>query len=282
MVLIFYACNLLLAAIIAAPMYEAIDAHLSHSATAQSLANGFDLGWLMQFEIANGDLLQHTATLIVWTGVLFLALNTILSAGAFEVFAGADGSRLSSFGYGMGHFFFRFARLVAIASVFYFVAFLFWNVLITRALAAAFRDSVREAPLFYLTWLRLALLFATVFVINVIVDYAKADLVLDDHSSVLGALGHAVGFVLSRFGRVMAIYLALGLLTVIAIFLYSAFARFFPQSSVATVFLWFVVSQALLFVRWMFRLAQWAAALAFYRREPDLDTLPIEAQVEPV
>ena len=164
----------------------------------------------------------------------------------------------------------------------YFVTFLFWNVLIERALTGAFRDSVHEAPLFYLRWVRLALLFATVIVINAIVEYAKADLVFDDHGSALGALGHAAGFVFSRFASVMTIYITLGFLTLATIFLYSAFARFFPQSGVAAVFVWFVVSQLLLFLRWRFRLASWAAALAFYRREPDPDTLPIEAQVEPI
>lgn len=282
MVLIFYATNLLLAAILAAPMYDAIRSSLGHSATAQRLADGFDLGWLMQFQLSNGDLLSHTATLIAWAGVLFLALNTVLSAGAFEAFAHPEGARLATFGFGMGRYFFRFARLALIASVFYFIAFWFWNVLLGEALQKNFENSVHEAPLFYLTWLRIALLFFTVFVINAIVEYAKADLVLHDHPSALGALGHAAGFVFSRFARVMAIYFALGLLTVATIFLYSAFARYFPQSGVATVFFWFLVSQFLLFLRWMLRLSSWAAALAFYRREPDLDQLPLEAQVEHV
>lgn len=283
MVAIFYATNLLLAAIVAAPMYDAIRSHLGHSDTAQRLADSFDLGWLMQFRLANGDLLQHTATLIAWTGVLFLALNTVLSAGAFESFAHPEQARLGTFGYGLGRFFFRFARLALMASVLYFVAFWFWNVLMADALEQAFKDSVHEAPLFYLNWLRVALLFATVFVINAIVEYAKADLVLDDHhGSAFGALGHAAGFVFARFGQVMAIYLFLGLLTTITIFLYAAFARYFPQSNVVTVFIWFVIAQVLLFVRWMFRLASWAAALTYYRREPDPDALPIEAQVEPV
>jgi hypothetical protein len=282
MVLIFYATNLLLAAILAAPLHEAINAHLGHSATAQQLAQGFDMGWLAQFQLANGDLLNHTATLIAWTGVLFLALNTILSAGAFECFAHPEGPSLATFGYGMGRYFFRFARLVLIASVLYFVAFWFWNVVMGDALESAFKNSVHEAPFFYLNWLRYALLFATVFIINAVIEYAKADLVLDDHTSTIGALGHAAGFVFGRFGRVMAIYVALGLLTTVTIVVYAAFARFFPQSNVATVFIWFVVAQVLLFLRWMFRLASWAAELAFYRREPDPDSLPIEAQVEPV
>jgi hypothetical protein len=282
MVLIFYASNLLLAAIIAAPMYDAIRSNLGHSATAQRLADGFDLGWLMQFQLSNGDLLSHTATLIAWAGVLFLALNTVLSAGAFEAFARPDGARLATFGYGMGRYFFRFARLALIASVLYFVAFWFWNMMLSDALRRAFDNSVHEAPMFYLNWLRIALLFLTVFVINAIVEYAKADLVLHDHPSACGALGHAAGFVFARFGSVMAIYFSLGLLTVATIFLYSAFARYFPQSSVATVFFWFLVSQFLLFLRWMFRLSSWAAELAYYRREPEPDKLPIEAQVESV
>ncbi len=48
----------------------------------------------------------------------------------------------------------------------------------------------------------------------------------------------------------MAIYLALGTLSAAAVLAYAAFARFFPQSSVITVFVWFVVAQILLWMRW--------------------------------
>lgn len=282
MVLIFFACNLLMAAAIAAPMHFAIADHLGKSMMGEKLARGFDYGWLNEFQLANGLFLQTFSIAIVWGSVLFLALNTVLSAGAFEVFRStvAPGSSpagpgfateatsrfpgLHAFGRGIGKYFLRFARIAIIASVFYFVGFWFWQNIMGQAVTKMFEDASAERWHFYTEWLRWALLIFTVVVVNMMVEYAKADMVVDEHNSALGAFGHAAGFVFANFGRVLAIYAALGFLTLLAIFVYSAFARFFPQSSVATVFIWFMVAQALLWFRWMFRLSSWAAAVAYY------------------
>ena len=298
MVLIFFACNLLMAAAIAAPMNTAIADHLGNSMVGQKMANGFDYSWLMEFQLAYAPFLKSFSIAVVWGSVLFLALNTVLSAGAFEVFrqsllcsdgsptgragsSAADrgvedpalhtasllGSRFPSlhvFGRGMGKYFLRFARIAIIASLFYFVAFWFWQNLMGTAVTKLFENASVERWHFYTEWLRWALLIFTVSVVNMVVEYAKADMVIDEHYSALGAFGHAAGFVFANFGRVFFIYVALGFMTLVTIFVYSVFARFFPQSSVATVFVWFVVAQLLLWFRWMFRLSSWGAAVSYY------------------
>jgi hypothetical protein len=104
-------------------------------------------------------------------------------------------------------------------------------------------------------------------VVNALVEYAKADIVTDEHRSAVAAFLHAAGFFLAHCGRVMLIYLTLGLLTTATIVVYVVFARWMPQYSVATIFIWFAVAQALLWVRWMFRLASWGATVAYYGAE---------------
>jgi len=275
---LFFACNLLLAAAVAAPMYSAIADHLGHSMMAHELARGFSAPWLTEFQLAYAQFLKGFSIAIVYGGILFLLLNAVLSAGAFEVFARAErveaegegpaasslGWRMHAFGRGIGRFWGRFLRLTAIASVFYYVLFWFWASRVAQFDRWLFRDSVREAPHFYLEWLRWALLFFCCFVVNAIVDYARAALVTHPDCSTLAALGDGAGFVVGRLGRVMAIYSGLGLLSALAVLAYAAFARFFPQSSVITVFIWFVVAQILLWVRWLLRLSSWGAAMAFY------------------
>jgi hypothetical protein len=279
MVLIFFACNLLLAAAVAAPMHGAIADHLGHSKYGQELTRDFSAAWLTEFQIANDAFLKAFSISIVYTGILFLALNTVLSAGAFEVYARGEAARMHAFGRGIGKYFFRFARIVLIASVVYFLAFWFWQGPVARGVERLFRNSVEERWHFYLQWLRWGLLFATVFVINVVVEYAKADIVIDEHLSALGALGHAAGFVVAHFRRVMAIYVALGALTFVTMLAYAAFARYFPQRNVPTVLTWFVVAQILLFLRWQFRLASWGAAVTYYGAQAKPKATAITAEV---
>ena len=87
LVTLFFACNLLLAAAVAAPMHSAIADHLGNSMTANELARGFSAPWLTEFQLAYSGFLKGFSTAIVYGGILFLVLNAVLSAGAFEVFS---------------------------------------------------------------------------------------------------------------------------------------------------------------------------------------------------
>jgi hypothetical protein len=171
---------------------------------------------------------------------------------------------MHAFGRGTGKYFFRFARVALCASLLYFLAFWLWQDGAARLLDRAFRDSAVERWHFYLESLRVALLALTCALISLAVDYAKAAIVIDERRSSLGALGRGAGFVLARLRQVLAIYSALALPALGAIVLYAIFARYFPQRSVATVLIWFLVAQVLLWIRWMFRLASWGAAVAYY------------------
>lgn len=268
MVWIFFGANLLLAAALAAPMHAALADYLGSSVRGQELVQGFSAQWLTEFQLLNAAFLKGFTNAIVYAAIVFLVLNTALSAGAFEVFYRGAGATAHAFGRGMGRFSGRFFRLMVIASALYFVVFWFFNYAVAKAVRAPFEGGVHEAPAFYLDWLRWLLFFFCVSAVNALLDYAKADLVACDHASVFAALGHAAGFVLRRFWRVMAIYLALALLSALAVLAYAAFARFFPQGSALTIFLWFLVAQLFLWLRWLLRLAQFAAATAFYGRLP--------------
>ncbi|MFZ3211223.1 MAG: hypothetical protein WA188_06875, partial [Terriglobales bacterium] len=181
-VALFFACNLLLAAAVAAPMHSAIADHLGNSMTANELARGFSASWLTEFQLSYAGFLKGFSTAIVYGGILFLVLNAVLSAGAFGVFSqpppedGGPGS-MYAFGSSLGRFWGRFLRLTAIASVLYYALFWFWAGRAAQFNRWLFRDSVREAPHFYLEWLRWALLFFCCFVVSAIVDYARAALV---------------------------------------------------------------------------------------------------------
>ena len=261
---IFLACQLVIAAAVAAPMYSALAEHIGKSTVGNELAHGFSSAWLLEFQIAYESFLRGFSIALVYAGALFLLLNTVLSAGAFEVFTRGEGAKLHAFGRGVGKYFLRFLRLMVIGSVCYFLCFWIFQDLAGKGLSWAFRDSVYGAPRFYLDWVRWALLAFSVFVVGLVVEYAKADMVRDDHPSILAALGHGAGFVLSHFRNTLTIYLGLGVLAWVAIAVYSLFARYFPQSSAVTVFVWFVAAQALMCFRWVFRLASWAAEVAFY------------------
>ncbi len=281
LVFIFYACNLLVAAVVAAPMHDAIKAHLGGSKMSGELVRGLDSAWLTEFQIANEGFLRGFSTAIVFAGVVFLLLNTILSAGAFEVFVRGEGAGMHAFGRGVGKYFARFVRLAIFASFLYFVAFWFWNGPVDGWIRGAYRASALERTQFYLLRVRDVLLLFTLFVLNTMIEYAKAGMIVRQRRSSFVALLGGIGFVLRRFGRVMAIYLGIAVLTAAAIAAYVVFAIYYPlQSASPWVILgWLLVAQVLLWLRWMFRLSSWGAAVAFYQSqlpaaEPVLEPAP--------
>ena len=281
MVWLFFAANLLLAAAVAAPMHTTISDYLGKSAAGHDLVTGFSAAFLSEFQLLNAAFLKGFSIAIVYAAIVFLVLNTALSAGAFEVFYRGAGATAHAFGRGMGRYSGRFFRVAAIASFLYFIVFWFFNHLVAHIVDQVFGGGVREVWVFYMDWVRWALFFLCVIAVNALVDYAKADLVADDHSSVLAALGHAGGFMWRNLGRVFRVYLALALLSGLAIVVYAAFARFFPQHSPLTIFVWFLVAQALLWLRWMLRLAQWGAATALYGRVAPAPALAPDAVASP-
>jgi hypothetical protein len=275
MVFLFFAANLVLAAALAAPMHSAIRDHLGNSATAEELARGFSATWLLEFQLVYRAFLRGFSVALVYGGIVFLLLNTALSAGAFEVFTRGEGAGMHAFGRGVGKYAFRFFRLLVIASALYFLVFLAWNSGAGWLVEKLGEGLVRERWYVMVEWLRYALLAFSVFTVSAVTEYAKASVVAHDRPSVLAALGDGAGFVVAHFRRVMAIYVGMGALGALSIFLYAVFARFFPQASVLTVFLWFVVAQAFLWLRWMFRLASWAAAVGYYGANRRLKAAPV-------
>src|SRR5258706_7380387 len=214
---LFFAANLLLAAAVAAPMHTAIADYLGNSSAGHDLVRGFSAAWLSEFQLLNAGFLKGFSIAIVYAAIVFLVLNTALSAGAFEVFYRGEGATAHAFGRGMGRFAGRFFRLAAIASLLYFIVFWFFNHLAAHIVDQVFGQGVREAWSFYMNWVRWALFFICVMGVNALVDYAKSDIVADDHGSVLAALGHAAGFILRNLGRVFAAYFVLALLSGLAI-----------------------------------------------------------------
>jgi hypothetical protein len=274
MVVIFFGCNLLLAAAVAAPMHTAIADHLGGSMVGRELAEGFSAAWLAEFNIAYGEFLKGFSQTILYAGLVFLFMNTVLSAGAFEVFVRGEGAYMHAFGRGLGKFFGRFARLMVVGSVLYFAAFWLFNGPLSKGVERLFIGVNPDRWFFYLSWIRLGLLGLVLLFIRALIDYAKADLVIDEHFSIFAALGHAAGFVLSHLVRVLAIYIVFGIFVGISAAVYIWFANLMPQHSVATIFIWFVVAQAFLWVHWLFRLSNWGADVAFYSANRKIAVTP--------
>jgi hypothetical protein len=283
-----FAVTLFLALPLSYALRGMIAAHLGSSLAADSAAAGTNYDWWQEFSAqASGlgttfipsitgfgavldnlsGLLDHTpmATTIAGVTAAWLVLWSFLSGGVIDRLARARRTRAHGFFGACGVHFWRLLRLGAAAWLAY--AFLFRYVhawIFTNALAWLTRDITVERTSFSI---RLAgyLVFGTLLVLcNLVFDYARVRIVVEDRRSALGAILAGARFVWRHAAGVLGVYLlnAVGFLLLVA--LYAVSVPGAPRSGIA---MWMVLALGELYIlgRHYLKLLFYASETVFFQ-----------------
>jgi hypothetical protein len=243
-----YVLTFLLALPFALAVRDQIAGQLGSSLTAGAVADGVNNDWWSEFTAqATGlgttftpSIIGFASTLDTLSRVLdaryppaallwllggYLALWTFLSGGILDRYARQRPTRAHGFFSASGRLFFRLARLTAMAGVVYWVLFeyvhpwLFLDVLrdLTRGLGVE-RTSFLWRLLFY------AAFGLVLLEVNLLFDYARIRLVVEDRRSALGALRASVHFLWRHPLQVTALYALNGIGFVLLLALWSVAA----------------------------------------------------------
>jgi hypothetical protein len=225
----------LLALPLAITMRGLLETHLGSSLAADSAASGVNYDWWQEFTSqATGIGTTFSPTIIGFAATLdnisslldgqrevlpvagaiglYLAGWTFLAGGLIDRYARQRPTRAYGFFAASGVHFFPLLRLAVVSGVVYWWLFAYvhrwlfleWFVERTRIIAVE-----REV---FLWRLALYLAFGLVLVlVNLLFDYAKIRLVVEDRRSALGALSAAMRFVWRHLGRVAGLYALNGL-----------------------------------------------------------------------
>ena len=235
-----FAMTFVLALPLALVVRGAIATHLRDSLMAVRAADGANWDWWQEFSAqATGLGTTFTPSVIgvattfdsvssvfdgrvpiaplAWALALYLAEWLFVSGGIIDRYARQRPTRAYGFFAACGTFFFRFLRLGALVGVVYWWLFTYvhpW--LFGQVYETLTRDLSVERTAF--AW-RVALYAAfglLVLFVNILTDYAKARIVIEDRRSAVGALAAAWRFIRHHPGRVVALY-GLNTLTFIAL-----------------------------------------------------------------
>src|SRR5688572_19699586 len=238
-----YATTLVLALPLAMTMRGLLQTHLGASLAAEAVAKGVNYDWWQEFTSqATGIGTTFSPTIIGFAATLdnisslldgqreiapiagalglYLLAWIFLAGGIIDRYARQRPIRASGFFAASGVHFFRLLRLGIVAGIVYWWLFAYvhrwlfleWFVDRTRTMAVE-RDV-------FLWRVALYIVFGLLLVVvNIIFDYAKIRIVVEDRRSALSALSAALRFVWRRPGRVARLYALNGLafLTVIAV-----------------------------------------------------------------
>jgi hypothetical protein len=282
-----FALTFLLALPLAITMRGLLETHLGSSLAAERAASGVNYDWWQEFTSQASGLgttfspviIGFAATLDNISSVLdgqrevapiagaiglYLAGWTFLAGGIIDRYARQRPTRAYGFCAASGIHFFPLLRLAAAAGVVYWWLFAYvhrW--LFLEWLVERTRTIEVEREVFF--WrLALYIVFGLALVIvNVIFDYAKIRLVVEDRRSALSALSAGMRFVSRHAGRVAGLYAinALAFLVLIA-----AWAAVAPGASGgASIWLVFLAGQIYLLARLALKLQFLASETALFQ-----------------
>ena len=283
-----FAMTFLLALPLALTLRGMLTAHLGSSLAAETAATGVNYDWWQEFTAqATGLGTTFTPNVIGFAMVLdnvsgvldargnilpivsalglYLGGWAFLSGGILDRYARQRPLHVFGFFGAAGVYFFRFLRLAVIAGLAYWWLFTYVHpwlfdeqfVNLTRNMSME-RTAILVRVLFYLLFG--ALLLAT----NLVVDYTKVRIVVEDRHSVLGALVAALRFIRNHGRKVITLY-ALNSLTFLVVVAAWAIVAPGAGGTGPTMWLAFVLSQVYIAVRLLVKLQFVASSVALFQ-----------------
>jgi hypothetical protein len=274
-VAILFLANLAIAALAGYPIYRGIQGFTGHSLMSQELARGFSVDWLTDFAFNAPGSFNRYARLIVWLGCVSLALNSILAGGVLTRFKAPEMKySLGDFFRDTGRYAWRLLRLLVIGLICYWIVFKLLNEKLGQWVDH-WTDNWADDRAVFGARLALALLLVLgLGFVNLVMDYARVRLVLEEGTGAVQAFLASLGFSLGRLKAVIGVYivpssLGLALLGVYRLLFPWEFINVTTASaSPGRVFLalagLFVVQQLVMFGRYWFRVATWASEWCYY------------------
>jgi hypothetical protein len=266
----------------------AIASHLGDSLMAAQAADGVNWDWWQEFSAqASGVATTFTPSVIGFAATLdsvsrvldgqgeiipiasalafYLAGWAVLSAGIVDRYARQRPTRAHGFFAVAGGYLFRFIRLGALAGVVYWWLFAYVHRWLFDRLYVDLTRNLGVERTGFLWRLAFYLAFGCLLVfVNLVIDYARIRIVVEDRRSVLGGLAAAWRFIRRHPAHVFALYLfnGAGFLVVVALWLVVA-----PGAGNAGVWMWatFAFTQLYVIARLLMKLQFIASQTAMFQ-----------------
>jgi hypothetical protein len=284
-----FAVTLLMALPLSIVLSGMIEAHLGRSLAADTAAAGTDYGWWQEFSAqATGLAATFVPSIVGFGAVLdnlsgvadnqplaatvagvtggWLLVWSFLSGGVIDRFARQRPTRTAGFFAACGTHFWRFARLGLLALLLYYVLFAVVHVWIFEGLYPWLtRDLTAERSAFAIRVACYAAFLAPLLFANLVLDYARIRIVVEDRRSALAAFAAGARFVRRHRGA-LRLYL---LNTVVAVALMALYALLAPGAPGSGVRMWLTlaIGQLYIFARHYAKLLFYASETAYFQGE---------------
>jgi hypothetical protein len=272
---ILFLANFAVAALAGYPIYHGIQRFTGQSLMGRELARGFSVDWLTDFTFNNPGSLDRYATVIVFMGFVSLVLNSILAGGVLPHFKAPELKySLGDFFRYAGRYAWRLLRLLVIGLICYWIVFKLLNEKLGQWVGHRTGDWADERTVFVVRLAVSLLVVLGLGFVNLVMDYARVRLVLEEGTGALQAFLASLGFSLGRLRRAIGVYVIPSLCGLALLGVYRLlFPWGFIDATIAggshirvplALAVLFVVQQIVTFGRYWFRVATWASEWSYY------------------
>jgi len=232
---------LLFALVVVAPFYFLLQSQFSRSLLGEKLLAGVDLLWIGDLVYRYQDMPPLVIGWILGTSLLFLVLLAFLNGGVIgRIAAGEEKVTFQNFFGDCGRYFGRLFRVFLLSLVGYFLIL----GILGRFVSIPFRVWSKGASTEWTTLisssLRLLVFLLLFSIVKMFFDYVKVALIVGDSRKAFRMTRRNFGFLGRNFFQAWALFLGVGLISVLFTIVYLALAKVFPKTGIGPLllFLW--------------------------------------------
>jgi hypothetical protein len=260
MVAVLWLMNVVFASTAFFVFNAALRGTLGDSLAAGNLLKATDMNIVFEFLTSSGIVLGEIGTVVLILLVWQVLASIFVFGGILAVISPEGRSQRfgRAFFGGGGKYYGRFFRLTIYSAVLWVpVSVVF--MIVNAILGLATKDPTHEQLGFVLALLRVGVLLVLVFLVKMILDYARIKIAATDSREVFRALIGAARFVLLRPIKTLGLYYLLGLTGWAALAAYLAFQSAYSKTSAVALLLNLLTAQVFIASRAWLRVAYQAS-----------------------
>lgn len=287
LVWLLWLVNVLFASLIYFQFYDYINQVLSRSTAAENFLKTFDMNTFFEMLAHNGEKLNVIVSLGIFLLIGYIFVSVFLNGGILFTLIHPrktdERRRLAPlFFEGGGKFFGRFLRLLIYSLILWLgIIIIIW--ILNMILKPITKGGTNEVLMFYLILIQVVIAFLLLFLVKMIVDYARIKIVVENTRKVFHPLFQAVGFVFRKLGSTLAIYY-LFLLTAAAVFvLYWLVQKAVNSHALLPILFAFLIGQIFILSRGWVKVGLQASQMIFFQStgppQKTGEPLPVPAEI---
>jgi hypothetical protein len=266
MVVLFYLVNVLFGLIVMIPFRTILVNFAGHSLVGKSLAEHFDLEFIIEFVRKNDGVFSTLMSLFLVAGAMYWLVGLFLSGGAYGMFVAGEKYSAQLFWKNAGEYFGRFIRLF-LWSIPVFVVFYSIQFLENGFIRIFFGKDPYQNIIYWGSMVKTGLGYFGILLYYVVLDYARIYTVRTGERKMRIALWHGISFTFRHFFLTFALSLVMFLIGTIALLVYNPIADALHAPNALVVILLLVVQQCYILFRMLLRLILYAGQTSLHKHK---------------